>query len=272
MNYVMGRLCGRGAIDIPRQVLEVGFRDEWLDRSAPVSLENKILNWVIKDRVIQDTNLVHGVEIIIDLSQVEVYTADQYARIYNVPAALTNNREIMSVVSVSYVPFAQVLGRGMGGSMAMIPMMSNDLGTAASQVMSSVGSVPNTSTARVDLVGYNIVRVTDRQRLQMACNLRCYVTNDDYLSNIVPNAYNKFAELCILAVKAYLYNRLIITMGDHQLQRGQELGIFKEIVGGWAEAAQQYKDYLRDEWGVVAYTMNEDVYTRFLSFQIPMGL
>lgn len=272
LNYVMGRLCGRGAIDIPRQVLEVGFRDEWLDRSAPVSLENKILNWVIKERVIQDMDLVHGEEILVDLSKVEVYTADQYARIYNIPPALTNNREIMSVISVSYAPFGMNFGSSGGSNTAMVPLMGNDLMTAASQVMNSVGSIPNMSTARVDLVGYNVVRVTDHQRLQTGYLLRCYVTNDNYLSNIVPRAYPKFAELCLLAVKAYLYNKLIVTMGDHFLQRGQELGIFKEVVSGWQEAAQQYKDYLRDEWAVVAYTMDEDAYTRFLQYQIPIGL
>lgn len=272
INYVMGRLCGRGAIDIPRQILEVGFRDEWLDKSAPISIENKILNWVIKDRVIIDMDLVHGEEILVDLSRVEVYTADNYARIYNIPPGLTNNREIMSVISVAYVPFGQGSGSRGGANMGMVPMVANDLNTAATQVMNSVSSVPNMSTARVDLVGYNVVRVTDRQRLQSAYMLRCYVTNDNYLSNIVPRAYPKFAELCLLAVKAYLYNQLIVTIGDHFLQRGQELGVFKEIVSGWQEAAQQYKDYLKDEWSVVAFTMDEDAYTRFLSYQIPIGL
>lgn len=112
----------------------------------------------------------------------------------------------------------------------------------------------------------------DQQRLQQAYLLRCYVTNETYLNNITPRAYPKFAELCILAVKAYLYNKLIVVFGDHFLQRGQELGILKEIVSGWQDAAQQYKDYLKDEWSVVAFMMDEDAYTRFLGYQIPIGL
>lgn len=272
LNYVMGRLCGRGAIDIPRQILEVGFRDNWLDQYAPVTLENKILNWVIKDRVIRDMDLVHGEELIIDLSNADVRLSDNYARIYNIPPELTNNREIMSVISVAYRPYGQLNGYGGASNLAAGIMMGNDISTAAAQVMSSVSSIPNMSTSRVDLVGYNIVRVTDQQRMQMACLLRCYVTNENYLNNIVPRAYYKFAELCILAVKAFLYNHMIVTMGDHFLQRGQELGIFKEVVSGWSEAAQQYKDYLKDEWAVVAYTMDEDAYTRFLGYQVPIGL
>lgn len=272
LNYVMSRLCGRGAIDIPRQILEVGFRDEWLDRSAPVSLENKILNWVIKDRVIQDMDLIHGEEIMIDLSEVEVYTADNFARIYNVPPALTNNREIVSVSSVTYMPYGRNIRYGGGNNFGGMMTMGNDLSTAASQVMSSVGSVPNLSTSRVDLVGYNVVRVTGSVRLQYACMLRCHVTNDNYLSNINPRSYPKFAELCTLAVKAWLYNKLLVTMGDHYLQRGQELGVFKTVIDNWQDAAQQYKDYLRDEWHVIAFSGDDDSFTRFLQFQIPIGL
>ena len=50
-------ICGRGAIDIPESILKIAFRDEWLDSKAPVTLESRILQWVIKERVIRDMNL-----------------------------------------------------------------------------------------------------------------------------------------------------------------------------------------------------------------------
>lgn len=272
LNYVLGRLVGRGAFDIPKQIIEVGFRDEWLDRSSPQTLESKILNWVIKERVIRDMDLVHGEEILIDLSEIHPYTSDDYAQIYNIPPELTNNREIVCVSSVSYVPFGQVVGHRGGSNLAMVPMVSNDLVTASSQLMNSVSAIPNMSTARADLVGYNVVRVTDRQRLQIAYVLRCFVTNDDYLANIVPRAYPDFAKLCILAVKAYLYNKLIVTMGDHFLQRGQELGVFKQVIEGYESANDDYHTFLREVWQGVAHHLDEDNFTRYLQFQIPTGL
>lgn len=272
INYVMGRLLGKGAFEIPRQVLEVGFRDDWLDQAAPITLENKILNWVIKDRVIRDMDLVHGEEVLIDLSKIDPYVQDNFSRIYNVPPELTNNREIVSVVSVSYIPFNQSWGFRGGSNLAMVPMLSNDLTTAAGQVMNSVSAIPSMSSAKVDLAGYNLVRVTDRSRLQHAYTLRCYVANDDYLSNIVPRVYPSFAKLCILAIKAYLYNKLIVMMGDHYLQRGQELGIFKSIVEGWDGAAEEYFTYLKEEWAAVAYFNNEDQSNRLLQYMISPGL
>ncbi len=271
-SYVLDRLTGRGAIDIPRKILEVVFRDEWLDRQGPMSLESKILMWVIKDRVVRDTNLVHGEEILVDLYKLAPVRVDEYAMIYVIPPEMTNNREINSVINVSYVPFgAGVQHRG-GTSLAFAPMMSNDLVSASAQVMNSVSSIPNVSTARVDLVGHNTVRVTDRQRMQQAYILRCYVVNDSFLNNITPRSYDQFAKLCTLAVKAYCYNFMMIEMGEHFLQRGKELGVIKNTIEKWENASEEYWDYLNNVWVAVAYMQDEDAYTRYIGMQIPVGL
>lgn len=272
ITYALGRLIGRGAIEIPKRVIEVGFRDTWLDRQAPLTLEAKINNWVIKDRVIRDMDLVHGEEILVDLSDLEAYVADGYAIIYNIPPNKTNNREIISVSNVSYVPFGQVVGHRGGSNLAMVPMLTNDLVTASSQLMNSVSAIPNMSTARVDLVGHNLIRISDQQRLQSSYILRCFVSNDNYLSNIPPGAFPAFAKLVILAVKAFLYNRLHIEMGDHYLQRGQELGVFGDTVRSWDSAAEEYFEYLEQTWQGVAHHLDEDNFTRFLQFQVPIGL
>lgn len=272
ISYVIDRISGRGAIDIPRRILEVVFRDEWMDKQGPVSIESKILMWVIKDRVIRDTDLIHGEEILVDLYKLAPVRVDEYAMIYVIPPEMTNNREIVSCINVSYVPFgAGVQHRG-GTSLAFAPMMTNDLTSAASQVMNSVGSIPNVSTARVDIVGHNTVRVTDRQRLQQAYVLRCYVGNDSFLNNISPRAYDTFAKLCTLALKAYCYNHIMFVMGDHYLERGKELGVFKQTIERWEESAEQYWEFLNNTWGAVAYMQDEDAYTRYISYQIPTGL
>jgi hypothetical protein len=151
-------------------------------------------------------------------------------------------------------------------------MLNNDMMTAATQVMNSVGSIPNVSTARVDIVGRNTVRISDRQRLQNAYILRCYVGNDDVLNNLPPRSYDQFAELCTLALKAYCYNKIMVEMGEHYLERGKELGVFKNIIEKWEDASEKYWEYLRETWAGVAFANNEDAYTRFIAYQIPIGL
>ncbi len=272
ISYVIDRIAGRGSIDIPRRILEVVFRDEWMDKQGPVSIESKILMWVIKDRVIRDTDLVHGEEILVDLYKIAPMSVDEYAMIYVIPPEMTNNREIVSCINVSYVPFgANVQHRG-GTSLAFAPMMSNDLTSAASQVMNSVGSIPNVSTARVDIVGHNTIRVTDRQRLQQAYVLRCYVTNDSFLNNISPRAYDTFAKLCTLALKAYCYNHIMFVMGDHYLERGKELGVFKQTIEKWEDCANEYYLYKEEQWAVQGIIMNDDLHHGHLQMLIPIGI
>lgn len=272
INYVMGRLLGRGNIDINRRILEVGFRDDWLESRAPATLESKILNWVIRDRVIMDMDLVTGEEILVDLSGINPWTSDDFARIYNIPPEVLNFREIMSVLTVSYIPFGRMVGQRSGGSISAVPMYNNDIMVAGQQVFNSVTAIPNVSTARAELVGFNMVRVTDRQRLQPGYVLRCYVTSDSTLQNLNPRLYPKFFQLCLLAIKAYLYQKLFIEMGDHYLQRGQELGVFKETIGRWESAAEEYETFRSEEWDVIMYMNDEDAHTRFLQLQIPIGL
>ena len=272
ISYVMDRISGRGSIDIPRKILDVVFRDEWLDRGGPVSVESKILLWVIRDRVIRDTDVIHGEELLVNLGGLSPIKVDELAVVYVIPPELTNNREIMSVLNVSYVPMGQSLMQRGGTSLAFAPMLNNDMLTAATQVMNSVGSIPNVNTARVDIVGRNTVRISDRQRLQNAYVLRCYVGNDDALNNLPPRSWDQFAELCTLAVKAYCYNKIIMEMGEHYLERGKELGVFKATVEKWEDASEKYWEYLRETWTAVAHASSEDAYTRYLNYQIAIGL
>lgn len=272
INYVLARLCGRGAIDIPKRILETAFRDEWLDSRAPTSLENRILHWVIKDRVLMDMGLVHGEEIIVDLSSLTPITRDNTTSVFAVPPELTNYREIMSVSRVSYLPLNSNRTFGGNSGMNIVPLATDTLGMAASQLGNSVDPMPITGTARCDLVGTNMVRVSDPRRFQRGYILHCHVADDQYLENISPRTYAPFADMCILAVKAYIYNKMIIEMGDYQLQRGQQLGIFKDVIDQWSEASKEYFEYVNNDWVALAHMNNDEAHYRLIQAQIPIGL
>jgi hypothetical protein len=72
------------------------------------------------------------------------------------------------------------------------------------------------------------------------------------MSTLPPGAYPFFSKLCELAIKAYIHNTLIIQINTAELQNGQELGRFKEVVDGYADANDQYQDYLMTTWREVA--------------------
>jgi hypothetical protein len=272
ITYALARICGRGSIEIPRRILETAFRDEWLDTRAPISLESRIQSWVIQDRVIPDMDIAHGEELLVNLAGLFPAIQDDYAMVYTIPPELTQNREIMSVLSVSYVGYNQGNSFMGGSALALAPMLNNDITGAANQVMSSVGSIPNIQTARVDLVGTNMVRITDRRRFQQAYVLRCYVVNDHYLENIDPRNYISFTKMVILAIKAWIYNKMIMEMGDHYLQRGQQLGVFKDIIDKWETAAEEYTTFLEGDWAAISMMSDPDAHYRYLFDQVPLGL
>ncbi len=272
VNYVMGRLCGQGSFSIPRQILEEVFKDDWLDREMPTTISDKIYKRVIRPRVLQDINMFYGEQILIDLNRAEFINIGDFARVYRFGPHHTGNREIISADCVGFVPYGMNSNYQAASSLSNMPVMSNELMNYGSQVMSSVSSIPSVVTTRCDIVGFNTVRVTDRQRFQSSYSLRAYVTNDNNLANIPHQAYPALFKLCLLGLKAYIYNEYIITMGESFLRRGQELGVFKNIIEKWETAEEEYNTYLEEYWIVQPYFANDDQHHGFLQMLIPIGL
>lgn len=257
---------------IPYEVLRVAFKDElhnW--RQAPISLDTQIMDKVIKPRVLIDANLVGGAQTIISLEGLAPRFLDNYTMLYEIPPELTSYREIVSILSVGYLPYA---GGFSYGGLHNVPANGgmSDLAAIGQRVMDSVSSVPNVSTATCDLVGYNTVVLRDNQRLSANYSLRCIIANDANLANINPRSYIAFAKLCELAVKAFIYNTLIIKLDQAYLSGGQELGALKNYVEGLSDAEQMYQTQLSDVWRSVAFHNDQPSLERFIRVMISPGL
>lgn len=272
INYIMARICGQGSFDLPKRILQEVFKDDSLDRMMPRSLEDKIFTAVIRPRVMRDIDMYYGEQILIDLHRSEFMAIGDMARIYRFSPSHTNNREIISAECVGFVPYGIHSNYQSATSMSNLPTRSNELMNYGSQVMSSVSSIPTVASTRTEVVSFNTVRVTDRSRFQTSYSLRAWVTNDNKLSNIPPQAYDKLLKLCLLAVKAYCYNEYIIAMGDNFLQRGQELGVFRDKILSWENAAEDYYVYKEEQWAVQGIIMNDDQYTGHIQMLLGMGM
>jgi len=90
---------------IPRDILHAGMMIDENDSIANLTtIEDKILNKVLKKRVLLDANIIGGIETIIPLTNVQPSYYEQYYTIYNIPSDLTMNKEIMSVLGMASVP------------------------------------------------------------------------------------------------------------------------------------------------------------------------
>lgn len=254
---------------IPDQVLKETFKDErptW--RKAPVSLDELIMTKVIRPRVLVDCNLVGGQMVLVPLEGIAPDFVDNFNMVYHIPKDRTNNRSIVSVASVSYMPYAAAFNSGGLGYGNIAPSSMNEVANAAQRVADSVSGVPPISNANAELIGENTVLIKDQFRVTSVYILRCLLANEEQLNNISPRSYLHFAKLCEMAVKSYIYRTLLIRIDQAYLHGGQELGAMKNYVESLSDAEEMYQTTLNEIWRPTAFMNDQQSYTRFIKLQI----
>lgn len=254
---------------IPKQVLEKAFLPTasfgGLHNRTPLSLDFHIRQEVINARVLEDCNLVGGMEVSIPIGALVPEYLPEYKVVWKIPLKLTQNRRITKVLSIV---------QGRGGVPVRNNMYSpnhNAYTDASSGLLSSHTSIPNISNAEIDLIGENTVMAHMHIPATPLLYLRCVIENDQELNNLPGASVPKFSKLVELAVKSYIYNKLIITLDEAYLQGGQQLGSFLNIVEGFSDAEELYTEYLEETWRVVAFLSDKKSKKRHLRSVIGGG-
>lgn len=255
---------------IPIEILKLTFNDNTTNswKSAPISLDQQILNKVIRPRVLIDADLVGGQTIIVSLEGLTPKYVDTYTIIYEVPEDRLMYRSLISVLSIGYLPFSSsynAMGAGMG---TVNPNSMSDVLSAGQRMGDSMSNIPPISNSSVELIGANTILVRDQLRVTNAYQLRCVVGNDENLNNISPRSYLAFAQLCELAVKAYIYNTQLIPLDQGFLQGGQNLGSVKSYIDELRDSNEMYMQHLKEVWTKTAKMNDMMEYTRFIKLQI----
>ena len=249
---------------IPSQILDTVFTPKNLSwRQTPPSIDDRITALVIRPRVLVDCNLVGGTEAFIDLCGVYFERSDDYTSVYRIPKTLTNGRSINSVLNITFSDPSKVSSYGVAAGQQNTMMLQ-----VGSSVMDAHGSIPVTSTAKVQLIGENVVMVRDTVILPANIYLRCILANDEQMSHLQLRSYPHFAKLGVLAVKAYCYNSYVIDMDIGELHGGQVIGKFKEILDSYADAEELYETYLTEKWAKVSFMQDSESYSRWLKLLI----
>jgi len=119
------------------------------------------------------------------------------------------------------------------------------------RVLDSAMRVPPAMTSYLNLIAHNTVMARFVYLPYVTAFMRVRLGNDDALSFIRPPAIPEFAKLCVLATKAYIYNKMIVPMDQGQLSGGQMLGVFRETIMNYADSDQMYQEGLR-RWGKIS--------------------
>lgn len=260
--------------NIPYEVLHAGMcidEDEQLYGLS--TLEEKINLKVFKKRVLLAANVIGGIETTIPIAGLAPTFTEQMYTVYHVPPDLVMGKEIVSALSLSYLPTAGFIGvsGGFGGNSITYnpttPM--NHMNTATMNVASRIAASYNTSSilssAHLELVARNTIAVYAHYRALANYGIRVVLENHENLANIQPRSYQSLSKLAVFAVKAYIYNKLIVPLNSGMLTGGQELGVFRSIVESYADAEEGYQTYLREVWGKVAFMNDTQRYNNFIS-------
>jgi len=250
---------------IPRQILDSVFVKRHANSrvvTAP-SIDDQILNNVIRPRVYIDTNLVGGAEILVSLNGLKGEDSSPTDMVYRIPKKLTQNRTIMSVLSITYMDVHSMAAAGNYASCGVSAEQS-----AMQGLLDAVAPMPMISTGRVSLIGENVVLIRDSIRIPSNSTLRCVVAHDEAMSHIQPRSYKAFCKLVEYAVKAYIYNEYIIEMDMGELRGGHNLGKFKDKIEEYSDAEELYSTYLTEKWQKVSLMNDRESYTRLLKLTI----
>lgn len=228
------------------------------------SLEEKIVNKVIRQRVMRAANVVGGIEHIIAIGGIAPMYSERLYTVYRIPSELTMDKDIMSVLSLSFMPNSGFMGISGGfGSpglaynpSAPTSSMNSAVTNVGSRIAASFVSSGVLSNAHTEIVARNTVLVYAHYQSLANYALRVVLENDDNLNNIQPRSYHYFSQLCVLATKAYVNLHLKLAINSGYLSGGQELGMFRSIVESYDDAEEGYQTFLREQWGGVAF-MND---------------
>lgn len=250
ITYAIDRIIKSG---IPKPILNLMFLSRYArDYYTLDTLQSKIREEVINSRVLVDCNLVHGTDMTIPLVKCEKLTGNYYSAVFRVPKELTQGKRIVSVIDLTaasgtvITADASMTATSSGmytATMANYTTMGAVMG-AARQMQRSVMPIQVVSNALVYLVGDNTVLIKDSVIIPSTQHLRVVVENDENMNHIQPAYYPTFYDLALTAVKAYIYNNLVVEQDNVFIMSGGEMNKFKEIVDSYSDMEELYAEKL----------------------------
>jgi len=240
---------------IPQEILRQVFIDKRFSTvNYPVSIESQIIAKVVRPRVLVDCNLVGGLQVELSLSSAKKTYDDGSHQIYVIPKTATMGRSIISVMSIGFNE----------NEASSTFQTTSSLIRESMNVIDAVNGYETNSTASVSLIEENTIHVESESVLSSNATLRCIVSNDPDMQNLNPRTIPAFTKLVEYAVKSYIYNQSIINIDTARLHGGQTLGVYRDMVEGYADAEELYVEYRDTRWKKIAFCDDKESYYRHI--------
>jgi len=255
LKYGMDRIMR----EIPREILHMAFLRKSSYFGIETTLDKQISDLVIKKVVLRDTNVVGGITLTISTENCNLRYYEKNSTEHNlviqVPYKITNGKKILE-------PLSLVDGAGQNNN---FNSSTNALVSAMGNKMNHDANIGNGfATSNLELIAPNTILVYEEIDFLSIGYLKVLVENNENLTNISPKSYLNFGELCVLAAKQYIYNKLVIDLDKGALYGGHELGKIADIINNYETATEDYNIYLKEKWMKTMFINDKPSYSDFI--------
>ena len=243
IQYVITRVSNT----IPKPILVEAFEPD----KHYVTLDERIREEVIIGRVLPDCNLYAGKQarIVLRDNWIEntiipfnlgLISAGNYSA-YRIPPQYRDNRKIVAVIGLDYPPMYYSGDMMLNFGMNQAGVSSGDLACAA---LNSISSRGLTYKPTPILRENNMVIVYPPQSTHIDWVLTCRLEYDEQFTNMEPSSIGPFVDLMECAIKAYIYNQLVLKIDSLRVEGGYEMNKFREIVESYADQNDKYQELI----------------------------
>lgn len=255
---------------IPPEVLEMAFVDtDWQNTliGTPLSVDSMIREKVIQARVIPNCNLKGGREVTIPVHGLVPQTFDNRWLVYQIPKHLTDGASIVSVLSITYGAHPDY-----GGAFAQARNAhQGSLLNTAIQILTSSQQIYAFASVGVQLIGENTILVKESAPIPSNAFFRVQLEHDSMFSSLPPKAWDVFAQMCIAAVKNYIYIHHRVRIDEGVVQGGYQIGALANFVEEYSDANEIYREILTQQWGKTVHSADPERMARTIGLQIGLG-
>jgi hypothetical protein len=249
--------------EIPREILHMAFLRKAHYFSVETTLDKQITDLVIKKIVLRDTNVVGGMTITIPTEKCNLRYYEknntEHNLVIQVPYSVTGGKKILEPLSL--------VDDGGG---------STGYNTSRNQFTSSMNNIFNHNanigsgfaTTNLELIAPNTVLVYEEVDNLSIGYLKVLVENNENLTNISPKSYLNFGELCVLAAKQFIYNKLVIDLDKGALYNGQELGKIADIINSYENATEDYNTFIKEKWMKTMFINDKPAMSDFIKSMV----
>lgn len=239
--------------EIPRELLRLAFmpkrydptrQERYQDNVFASDIEHLMRLIVVEGRVSIDVNLISGTEMFLPLSMAEREYVDIWNVIYRFGREATGGRRIVTAHEVTYGQ-TQTMSGSLGGAFNTQASIALQ---ATRDVLRATTGMQTLSTAYVQIVGVNTLLVNDINQMIGTAMVRCTLGHEPNFNDIKPHYVHAFGEMIVLAVKAYVFNQLVVDMDEGQIKSGMSVGRIREELDKLSDANAMYMEYLTKTW------------------------